>query len=407
MGLFIYQALSKDGKKLSGTVDAPTPEAARDWVIKNGMYPISVQVTSVPGVQLTGFKRILSYFSSVSTKDKILFTKQLAVLLKAGVPLLQAIELLIEQFSGKLRSILISVKDDLREGQSLAEALSKYPKAFDNIYIQLVRAGEATGKLETILERLTEYMERRQEVVKRVKGALTYPLIQLGVVVVVVIALLTFVVPNLVSTFASQKMELPLSTRILLGLSDFLLSYSTFLIIGIVVLFLAFRWWRSTPSGARTIDIIKLKIPVVRFFARMGAVVQFSRTLGMLVESGVNLAESLDIVVKVIDNRVLADALKEARDKIIKQGKIAEYLRQTNIFPPIAIYLINTGEQTGQLDFMLLTIAKTYEDDLAEYSNTLSSLLGPIMLLVMGVVVGFVVLSIIQPILGQTQAFNI
>lgn len=407
MGLFIYQALSKDGKKLSGTVDAPTSEAARDWVIKNGMYPISVDATTVPGVQLSGFKRILSYFSSVSVKDKILFTKQLAVLLKAGVPLLQAIELLIEQFSGKLRSILISVKDDLREGQSLAEALSKYPKVFDNIYIQLVRAGEATGKLETILERLTEYMERRQEVIKRVKGALTYPLIQLAVVVVVVIALLTFVVPNLVSTFASQKMELPLSTRILLGLSDFLLSYSTFLIIGIVLLFLAFRWWRSTPTGARTLDVVKLKIPVIRFFARMGAVVQFSRTLGMLVESGVNLAESLDIVVKVIDNRVLADALKEARDKIIKQGKIAEYLRQTNIFPPIAIYLINTGEQTGQLDFMLLTIAKTYEDDLAEYSNTLSSLLGPIMLLVMGVVVGFVVLSIIQPILGQTQAFNI
>ncbi|OQA36461.1 MAG: Type II secretion system protein F [Candidatus Dependentiae bacterium ADurb.Bin331] len=407
MGLFIYQALSKDGKKLSGTVDAPTPEAARDWVIKNGMYPITVSTTSTPGVQLSGFKRILSYLSSVSVKDKILFTKQLAVLLKAGVPLLQAVELLIEQFSGKLRTILISVKDDLREGKSLAEALSKYPKVFDNIYIQLVRAGEATGKLETILERLTEYMERRQEVMKRVKGALTYPLIQLGVVVVVVIALLTFVVPNLVSTFASQKMELPLSTRILLGMSDFLLSYSTFLIIGVVLLYLAFRWWKSTPSGARTIDVIKLKIPVVRFFARMGAVVQFSRTLGMLVESGVNLAEALDIVVKVIDNRVLADALREARDKIIKQGKIAEYLRQTNIFPPIAIYLINTGEQTGQLDFMLLTIAKTYEDDLAEYSNTLSALLGPIMLLVMGVVVGFVVLSIIQPILGQTQAFNI
>ncbi len=407
MGLFIYQALSKDGKKISGTVDAPTPEAARDWVIKNGMYPITVSTTSTPGVQLSGFKRILSYLSSVSVKDKILFTKQLAVLLKAGVPLLQAVELLIEQFSGKLRTILISVKDDLREGKSLAEALSKYPKVFDNIYIQLVRAGEATGKLETILERLTEYMERRQEVMKRVKGALTYPLIQLGVVVVVVIALLTFVVPNLVSTFASQKMELPLSTRILLGMSDFLLSYSTFLIIGVVLLYLAFRWWKSTPSGARTIDVIKLKIPVVRFFARMGAVVQFSRTLGMLVESGVNLAEALDIVVKVIDNRVLADALREARDKIIKQGKIAEYLRQTNIFPPIAIYLINTGEQTGQLDFMLLTIAKTYEDDLAEYSNTLSALLGPIMLLVMGVVVGFVVLSIIQPILGQTQAFNI
>jgi type II secretory pathway component PulF len=405
MALFAYQALAKNGKRVSGTLDAPTLDAARELIIKNGLYPVEIKAAVGEHAGGSLWQRILGIFSRVSFKDKILFTKQLAVLLKSGVPLLQAFELLVDQFQGRMRTILVSVRDDLKEGKSLAEGLSKFPKVFDNIYVQLVRAGEASGKLETILDRLVEYLERRQAIVKKVKGALTYPLIQLGFVVVVVIGLITVVLPNIVSAFGSKE-KLPFSTRLLLGISDFLKSYYLIILGSIIILFLAFRWWRSTPSGGRIVDAIKLRIPIVRFFTRMGAIVQFSRTLGMLVESGVNLSDSLDIVVKVIDNRVLKDALSEARDKIIKQGKISEYLKQTGIFPPIAIYLINTGEQSGQLDFMLLTIAKNYEDDLAEYSNTLSTLLEPVMLIIMAVSVGFIVISIIQPILGMTQQFN-
>jgi type II secretory pathway component PulF len=402
MALFAYQALSKEGKKISGTLDAPTQEAVRDFLTKQGLYPVSIVTTTQE--RKTGFARIRQLFArTVSTKDKILFTKQLAVLLKSGVPLLQALELLSDQFSGRLRTIIISVRDGIKEGQSFAAGLSKYPKVFDNIYVQLVRAGEASGKLEFILERLVEYMERRQAILKKVKSAMTYPMIQLSIVVLVVIALLTFVLPNLAETFAAQGTELPVTTRFLLGLSHFITSYWWLLGVILLAIILAFRYWKSTKSGGRTYDKIKLKIPVVRFFSQMGAVVQFSRTLGMLVESGVNLAEALDIVVKIIDNRILSDALEQARENIIKQGKIAEYLRQTGIFPPIAIYLINTGEQSGQLGQMLLTVAQNYEDDMAEYSSTLSSLLEPVMLIVMAVIVGFVVLSVIQPMLQQTK----
>lgn len=404
MALFRYEAFSKDGKKIRGTLDAPTVQAVRDHLTKSGLYPSSI--TSAQEARPTFFGTIKKLLERpVSIKDKILFTKQLAILLKSGVPLLQALELLTEQFSGKLKSIVIDLKDEIKEGQSLAYGLGKYPKVFENIYVQLVRAGEATGKLETILFRLVDYLERRQEITKKVTSALRYPLIQLAIVAFVVIALLTFVLPNLTQAFATEA--LPTSTRLLMNVSYVLIHYWYLLLIGIMILYGIFSYWRSTESGGYAYDTIKLKLPIIGFFSRMGAIVQFSRTLGMLVESGVNLSEALDIVVNIIDNRILADALNKAREKIIKQGRIADFLKQTGIFPPIAIYLINTGEQSGQLDTMLLTVAQNYEAELTEYSDNLSSLLEPIMIIVMGVVVGFVVLSVIQPIMQRSQGLNI
>ncbi len=395
MALYTYQAFTKDGKKTTGTLDAPSEEALRQQLVKMGLYPSKITLAKSQTESVPWYKRIFT--SSISLKDKILFTKQLAVLLKSGVPLLQALDLLIDQFEGGLRSIIITIRDGIKEGKSFAEGLSRYPKVFDSIYVQLVRAGEASGKLETILLRLVEYMERRAAIIKKVKGALTYPMIQLAMIILVVVGLVSFVIPKLAETFTAQGNQLPLPTRMLMALSDFLRSY--YLIILGVILFIAviYRFWSKTASGARIIDTIKLKIPVIRYFTKMGAVVQFSRTLGMLIESGVNLAESLDIVVKIIDNRILKDALSQARDKIIKQGKITEYLKQTNIFPPIAIYLLKTGEESGQLDFMLLTVAKNYEDDLSDFSDNLSSALEPIMLITMAVIVGFIVLSIVLP----------
>jgi len=400
MALYFYQALSKDGKKVSGHIDASSLVGAREQLGKNGLFPVKITLAQEGG-QLSWWRRLLE--SNVSTKDKILFTKQLAILLKSGVPLLQALELLIEQFTGRLHAILVTLKDDIKEGQSLANGLKKYPRVFDNIYVQLVRAGEASGKLEVILERLTTYMERREELRKRIFSAMRYPLIQLAISCIVVAVLLIYVVPTLAETFTSQQKELPGPTLFMLSLSGFLASY--WWLVGIlgVILYSTFKYWKATPTGARRMDTIKLKLPFVKFYARTSAVVQFCQTLGMLEEGGVNLAESLDIVCKIIDNRILADTLNEARDKIIKQGKIAQYLKQTGLFPPIAIYLIQTGEQTGQLGYMLLTVAKNYEDELGEWVDTLSALISPIMLLVMAFIVGFIVLSVALPMFQMGQ----
>ena len=405
MALYLYHAFSKDGKKVTGTIDAPSLQTAKEQLSKQGIYPILVALSSQEAA-LPWYKRFFA--KKISNKDRIIFTKQLAVLLKSGVPLLQALELLIEQFEGSLKVMLIAIKDQVKEGISFADALKKYPKVFDNIYVQLVRAGEASGKLELILERLTAYLERRAEIRKRIRGALTGPLIQVVVSIIVVSVLIIFVVPMMTENFASQGKALPFATQLLVGISTGFKNYYWLILLLLILMFAGFYYWRSTPTGARIIDQIKLKLPIIGYFARMNAVVQFSYTLGMLIEGGVNLAESLDIVVNIIDNKVLSDALKEARDKIIKQGKIAQYLKQTNIFPPIATYLISTGEQSGQLDFMLLTVAKNYEEDLGEYADRLSALIGPVILIVMAVVVGFIVIALMLPMiqLGDLAALG-
>jgi type II secretory pathway component PulF len=404
MALFFYQAYSKDGKKVSGFVDASSRQAVREQLGHQGLFPVKIEPATQQS-QHGWFKRLFE--RPMTIKDKILFTQQLSVLLKSGIPLLQALELLVEQFEGRVRSVIMSLKDDIKEGISFADALKKFPSDFDNIYIQLVRAGEASGKLELILDRLTEYSERRAEIKKRVKDAMFYPMMQLGMAVVVVILLIVFVVPNMTENLAGMGKELPWTTQFLVDLSKFFTNHYLVMLIILIALVVGFKYWLSTPFGARKFDQFKLKLPVVSFFTRMGAVVEFSRTLGMLMESGVSLSEALDIVVKIINNTILAQTLSEARDKIVKQGKIAQYLKQTAIFPPIAIYLIKTGEESGQLDAMLTTVAKNYEEELTARADGLSTALGPIMLIVMAVAVGFIVISILGPMLQMSQSFNV
>jgi type II secretory pathway component PulF len=401
MALYYYQALSKEGKKQTGHVDASSLQSAREQIARRGLYIVKISLADQAGGSEPWYKKLFS--RSVSTKDKILFTKQLAVLLKSGVPLLQSLELLTEQFEGKLRTILVSLKDGIKEGKSLADGLKKYPKVFDTIYVQLVRAGEATGKLEVILERLTSYLERKDEIKKKIKGAISYPLVQLGIVALVVVFLLTYVVPQIAQTFKQKGGDLPTPTKIMIAISNFIRGHYLILIIIIISIIVLFKYWKSTTSGSRLFDKIKLRLPLIRYFAKTSTVVQFSRTLGMLLESGVNLSEALDIVVNIIDNKVLADSLMEARDKIIKQGKIAQFLKQTNIFPPIATYLINTGEQTGELDYMLLTVAQNYEVELSELTDSLTAKIEPLMMVVMAFVVGFIVMSIALPLMKMNQ----
>lgn len=407
MALYIYQAFSKDGKRVSGTVDVASLKHAHEYLSSQGLFPIKI-VIATEGAS-TGFSWKTLFERPVTPKDKLFFTKQLQVLLKSGVPLLDALDLLSQQTEGRLKTIIVSLRDNIKEGKSLADGLALYPKTFETIYIQLVRAGEASGKLDMILDRLTKYYERQEELRSKIRGALTYPIIQLCLIGAVAGALIFFVVPQIAVMFEKQKMELPLPTKLVIGVSNFLTSYYLFIFIGIAALYAAYRAWKATPAGAYAIDSMKLKLPIVGYFVQMGAVVQFSSTLGMLLEGGVGLAESLDIVCSIVDNKVLVTVLRDARDKIIKQGQIAQYLKQTNMFPPMAIYLINTGEQSGQLVQMLNQVADNYDADLREYSDALTTRLNPLMTVVMGLVIGFIMLAILVPIfsMGQSSFSNI
>jgi len=404
MALFFYKVFSKEGKEIKGYIDASSLIVARDQLLKKGFLIAKLEQASENKINLSLFQKI--FLRKVSLKDKIFFTKQLATLLKSGVPILQALELLSDQVEGSLKPIVISLKDSLKEGQSLAFAIAKYPYVFDTIYIQLVRAGEATGKLDSILERLVMFLERRQEIQKTISGALRYPIIQLSVILVVVSGLLYSVIPQIASVFEEQKASLPFATIFLINLSNIFINNFVFLSIGLILIFALYKIWSKTERGSYIIDSLKLKLPIFGYFVRFSAVVQFSRTLGMLIESGVNLAEALDIVVKIVDNKVLSQTLKKARDNIIKQGKIAQYLKETHIFPPLAIYLINTGEQSGELGSMLTTVALNYENDLKDRADNLSALLNPIMLFVIAAIVGFVILAVIGPMQDLTNKAN-
>lgn len=398
MPLYAYEAFSRDGKKVRGVLDGPSVVAVKQQLSKQGLFPTSVALAQ--DEMRYGFLRRL-FMRNVSIKQKILFTKQFAVLLRSGVPLLQSIDLLIEQFEGRMRTILVSIRDEIREGSSLANAMQRFPKVFDVIYVQLVRAGEASGNLEPILERLTHFLERQQEIRQKIKSALRMPIIQLVAAVLVVVAIMIFVVPKMMSQFASRGQELPLQTRILIGMSNFFVNHYLLLLIGLIIITSLFLYWKRTATGKLIIDKIKLRLPVVKYLTKTNAVVQFSYTLGMLLEGGVHLSEALDIVVKIVDNQIIAKTLNEARENIIKQGKIAQYLRQTGIFPAIATYLIQTGEESGQLDKMLLTVAENYEKEVGDLTDRLTGLLNPIMIVFMGVIVGFIVMALLPVIMPQ------
>ena len=233
-----------------------------------------------------------------------------------------------------------------------------------------------------------------------------YPIIQLVVALLVVSALLTFVVPNIAENFAAQGQELPTATVIVMGISDFITGYYPFLIVGIIGSIAAFSYWKKTTAGARTLDTIKLKLPLVSYLTKTNAVVQFCYTLGMLLKSGVHLSQALDIVVEIIDNQILSDALGEAKENIIKEGNISQYLEKTKIFPPIALHLIATGEQSGELDTMLLSVGETYEKETEELVDRLTGLINPIMLVFMALIVGFIVIAIGQPIMNQAEGLD-
>lgn len=396
MALYLYEAFSQDGKKINGMIDAPSLGSVKEQLAHQKLFPIKIEAAQLE-TQGNFLKRWFG--TGVSSKEKILFTKQLVVLLRSGVPLLQAIELLVDQFEKQLRSMLVTIKDDLKQGTSFADALAKYPRTFETIYVQLVRAGEASGQLDMILDRLVAYLERREILAKKVRSVLNEQLMNIAIIGIIVMGLLTFIVPQMAENFASSGKPLPAPTQILLNISHFITGHYLLLILIIISIVALYKYWVSTPTGARQRDQITLKIPIIGYLSRTNAVVQFSYTLGLLLEGGVNLSDALDIVVQIIDNRILKQAISQARDKIIKQGKIAQYLKESNIFPPIAIYLIETGEQSGQLDKMLLSVAQNYEEEVIELTDRLTTVLKPIIFITTAIIVGFIIIAIALPIM--------
>jgi type IV pilus assembly protein PilC len=343
--------------------------------------------------------------TGVKIKDLAIFTRQFATMINAGLPLVQSLNILAQQTENKaLKEVVKQVVYDVEAGNTLADAFRKHPKAYPDLYVNMVAAGEAGGILDTILLRLATFLEKNDALVRKVKGAMVYPAVIVSVAVIAIAVLLIFVIPTFESMFASVDMELPFPTQVVIGASNILIQWWWALILGLVVGGLGFRQYYSTVDGRRRIDGSLLRAPVVGDLLRKSAVSRFTRTLGTLISSGVSILDGLEITAKTAGNRVIHDAVMQSRASIAGGETIAGPLQASNVFPPMVISMIAVGEQTGGLDDMLSKIADFYDSEVDVAVSALLSLMEPIMIVVLGVVVGGMVVAMYLPIFDMVNA---
>jgi type IV pilus assembly protein PilC len=399
MPVFEYTARNATtGQILKGTLDVPT----RDDVLKHikQQKMIVVNVREQPKQITIGLKR-----KGIRTRDIVIFTRQFATMINAGLPLVQSLDILARQTENPALAVVTrQVVFDVESGHTLADAFSRHPKAFTELYVNMVAAGEAGGILDTILMRLATFLEKSDALVRKVKGAMVYPAVIMSVAAIAVAVLLIFVIPTFQKMFASVGMELPLPTRIVIGMSDFLINYWWALIGMIALAIYAVRNYYKTTDGRKRIDQMLLNSPVIGDLLRKSAVSRFTRTLGTLISSGVSILDGLEITAKTAGNRVIHDAVMESRNSIAGGETIAAPLEKSKVFPPMVISMIAVGEQTGGLDEMLSKIADFYDEEVDVAVSALLSLMEPMMIVVLGVIVGGMVVAMYLPIFDMMNA---
>ena len=392
MPTFEYTARNAQNQLLKGTVEAKDKDDAAKQI--RGKKLILVSLNPPP-------KQIKISFggSGVPTRDVVIFTRQFSTMINAGLPLVQSLTVLAEQTENKVLSDTTrAVVYDVESGATLADAFGKHPKVFSDLYVNMVAAGEAGGILDTILGRLAVFLEKNDALIRKVKGAMVYPSVIFSVAAIAISVLLIFVIPVFERMFASVNLALPLPTAIVVGLSRFLIHWWWALIAAGVGAFFSFKQWVATPGGKKQFDTILLKLPVIGDVVRKSAVSRFTRTLGTLISSGVSILDGLEITAKTAGNMVIHDAVMASRSSIAGGETIAAPLKESNVFPPMVTSMISIGEQTGGLDEMLSKIADFYDEEVDVAVGTLLSLMEPIMIVVLGVVVGGMVVAMYLPI---------
>jgi len=398
MPIFEYTARNLKGDLVKDSVDLPSKDDVVAHLRKNRLVVVQVRVAP----------RAMSmprFGGGVKTRDVVVFTRQFATMINAGLPLVQALDILAQQTENKtLAGVTRQVVYDVESGQTLADALRKHPKAFSDLYVNMVAAGEAGGILDTILQRLAQFLEKNDAIIRKVKGAMVYPAVIMSVAVIAVAVLLIFVIPTFQNMFASVNLDLPLPTRIVIGMSNVLKSY-WWAIIGIagISVFALTRYYK-TAAGRLQIDALMLRFPVLGDLLRKSAVSRFTRTLGTLISSGVSILDGLEITARTAGNMVIHNAVMESRQSIAGGDTISAPLQRSKVFPPMVISMIAVGEQTGGLDEMLSKIADFYDEEVDAAVGTLLSLMEPIMIVVLGVIVGGMVVAMYLPIFDMVNA---
>jgi general secretion pathway protein F len=404
MAVYEYQAIAKaTGKTVKGIIDADTPVAARRKLRDLELFPTEVRESFTRGAKgAVDVERGAG--GRIKMRDVALMTRQLSVLLHAGMPLIEALGALLDQTSNaRLKKIVYDVRAKVNEGSRLADAMKAHPKAFSDLYVSMVGAGESSGALEQVLTRLADIQERQVRLKNRVTSALMYPILMALFGVGVITFLMIGIVPKIAEMFKRQGRELPGITNMLIGSVDFVTQWWWLIALGVFGVFALWRAWIARPEGRRQWDKAKLRMPLYgSLYSRM-MVGRLSRTLGTMLESGLNMMNALDVVKSVLQNRILEQALDDVKTGVRRGRDLAQPLRETGQFPPMLIHMTELGERSGELEGMLIKVADWYDEEVELSVDALVSLLEPIMIVVMGVFVGFLVLAILLPIFQMSK----
>jgi general secretion pathway protein F len=398
MPIFEYKAIDASGKNVKGLIEADSAKNARLKVKKNGL--VITDINEKNAAQKSGNNSNFSFFGNIKLGDISLSTRQLASLVKANIPLVEALTALIDQIENeKLKVVFSTVRSDVNEGSSLAKALSKHQKVFNNVFINMVEAGESSGTLPLVLVRLADFQESQVRLKNKVSSALMYPALMLISSVLLIIGIFVGVIPKIVAVFESMNKPMPIQTRVVIWISDFMVAY-WWLIIGAMVFGAIFtNRYINTKNGRRKWDSIVLKLPVVGPLVRMLAVARFSNSMATLLNGGVPILTAMNIVKNIVGNTLIEEAIVQARENVTEGQSIAEPLKRSKQFPPLVIHMVSIGEKTGELPQMLYNVSSSYEEQVSVKIEGLTSLLEPAMIVFMGLVVGGVVASVFVPLI--------
>ncbi|MEN6465659.1 MAG: type II secretion system F family protein [Syntrophaceae bacterium] len=402
MPVYLWEGRTIRGELKKGELEAPDEAAIRSQLRRKGLKSIEVKKKPKDLLESIPFLK-----QKVKGKDVVIFSRQFSTMINAGLPIVQCLEMLGSQEQNKtFKEIILKIKEDIEGGATLSEALAKYPDIFDQLFVNLVAAGEAGGILDKILMRLSAYLEKAMKLKSKVKGAMTYPASVLGISVAVVALLLLKVIPVFQSMFEGMGRTLPAPTQFLIDASKFMQSYFLFMVAGLVILVFLFRRYYKTEAGRLKIDTLVLKAPVFGPLLKKVAVAKFSRTLSTMMSSGVPIIEGLDIVSKTAGNKVIENALIETKKSISEGKTIAEPLMDSGIFPSMVVQMIAVGENTGALDSMLAKIADFYDDEVDAAVDGMTALLEPFMMVFLGTVVGGMIIAMYLPIFQMASTIG-
>lgn len=398
MPAYAWKGKNRLGEVQEGILVSDSKEAASITLRRNG-----IQVISVKAQQASQGKS----FGKVKQKDLAIFTRQFSVMIDAGLPLVQCLEILGSQQQDKgFAKTIDAVRSDVEQGATLQAALSKHPRAFSDLYVNMVGAGESGGILDVILQRLSQYIEKAVKLNAKVKSAMTYPIAVISIAVIVVVVIMVKVIPVFAAMYEGLGSTLPFPTRLCIAISNVLIRYSYLVILFIGVIVFGTRQYYRTPTGKLQIDTLLLKTPILGDLLLKVAVARFCRTLGTLTSSGVPILEGMEITARTAGNLVVQNAILKAREAVEQGRNISAPLSETKVFPPMVIHMVAVGEATGALDNMLSKVADFYEDEVDNAVAALTSLMEPMMIAVLGAIIGFIVIAMYLPIFSLAEAFD-